>query len=134
VTYRNPTPVTIGIIPSTVAGELILVERSDGGLALPGGYVDAMEDTATSLTREVREEMGIVLQASRWRLFFSSVTPDNKLLLFSRYPEPVPLPSGFAPNTEVTRILSAPYATPLKFPLHEAAIRAWLARPSWQRD
>jgi 8-oxo-dGTP pyrophosphatase MutT (NUDIX family) len=125
MTYKNPTPVSVGIIPSRTPGHLILVERLDGGLALPGGYVDELEDTAAAITREVAEETGIELDAGKWRLFFSTVTPDNRLLLFSYYPEAVTLPENVPTNDEVARVLSAPHDSPLKFPLHEDAVRHW---------
>lgn len=125
MTYKNPTPVSVGIIPSRTPGYLILVERRDGGLALPGGYVDELEDTATAITREVVEETGIELDAGKWRLFFSAVTPDNRLLLFSHYSEVVILPADVMPNDEVVQVLSVPHDSPLKFPLHEEAVRRW---------
>jgi len=125
MTYNNPTPVSVGIIPSRTPDHLILVERSDGGLALPGGYVDALEDTASAISREVAEETGIALDAGKWRLFFSAVTPDNKLLLFSYYAEAVALPKETRPNDEVTRVILAPHDSSLKFPLHEEAVRRW---------
>ncbi|HYD95220.1 MAG TPA: NUDIX domain-containing protein [Noviherbaspirillum sp.] len=130
--YKNPIPVSVGIIPSTTPGELLLVERSDGGIALPGGYIDELEDVALALTREVWEETGLELDRGKWRLFFSTITPDNKLLLFACYAEPARLPKHFMPTTEVVRVLSAPWHTPLKFPLHEAAVRAWRCGPGWR--
>lgn len=123
--HNNPTPVSVGIIPTCTPGHILLVERSDGGLALPGGYVDELEDTSTAVNREVFEEAGLTLDASQWRLLSSAITPDNKLLLFSYYPHPVAFPACFVPNDEVTRILSAPWSTPLKFPLHGAAVKKW---------
>jgi len=132
--YKNPTPVSIGIIPSLTAGEIILVERSDGGLALPGGYVDPLEDASTAVTREVLEETGIELDAAQWTLFHSAITQDNKLLLFSYYRQSIAVPAGFVPNTEVVRLLSAPWDTPLRFPLHVEAVEQWMnaAESGWQ--
>ncbi|WP_192804919.1 NUDIX domain-containing protein [Noviherbaspirillum aerium] len=126
--YKNPTPVSVGLIPSHTPGHLILIERGDGGLALPGGYVDELEDTAKAISREVYEETGLELDAAKWRLFHSAITPDNKLLLFSWYPEPVGLPRHIPRNAEVADVLSAPHDTRLKFPLHEDAVRIWHAR------
>jgi len=123
--YKNPTPVSVGIIPALTPGHIILVERSDGGLALPGGYVEELEDAGTAVNREVFEETGLVLDASLWQLFSSAVTPNNKLLLFSYYAKPVALPAGFLPNEEVLHVMEAPWNTPLKFPLHRAAVQKW---------
>jgi len=123
--YKNPTPVSVGVIPSSTPGHILLVERSDGGLALPGGYVDELEDATSAVNREVLEETGLELDAGQWRLFSSAITPDNKLLLFSYYPHPVSLPDDFMPNEEVIRVLSAPWNTALRFPLHGAAVQKW---------
>ncbi len=123
--HKNPRPVSVGIIPTCTPGHILLVERSDGGLALPGGYVDELEDASAAVNREVFEEAGLELDADQWRLLTSAVTPDNKLLIFSYYPHPVNFPTRFIPNDEVTRILSAPWSTPLRFPLHGAAARKW---------
>lgn len=124
--YKNPVPVSIGIIPSPVSEHILLIERADGGLALPGGYVDELEDSAQAVNREVQEETGLSLDASKWTLFFSAVTPDNKLLLFSFYSEAVKISKEFASNAEVKRVLTAPWRTPLRFSLHEMAIQKWL--------
>lgn len=103
-----------------------MIERADGGLALPGGYVDQMEDAAQALNREVLEETGLMLDVAKWNLFFSAVTPDNKLLLFSYYAEAVEIPKEFATNEEIKRVLAAPWTMPLRFSLHELAIRRWI--------
>lgn len=130
--YKNPTPVSIGIIPAPTPGHIVLIERSDGGFALPGGYVDAMEDASFAVNREVFEETGLKLDASQWQLFFSTTTPDNKLLLFSYYPLPAAVPDCFLPNEEVVRVFSASWSMPLRFPLHSEAVRKWRAiTESW---
>lgn len=123
--YKNPVPVSVGIIPSLTPGHILLVERSDGGFALPGGYVDEMEDAIAAVNREVFEETGLVLDASLWQLFSSAVTPDNKLLLFSYYPQPVDVPAEFVPNEEVLRVMSAPWNSALRFSLHRDAVQKW---------
>ncbi|HZW13149.1 MAG TPA: NUDIX domain-containing protein [Noviherbaspirillum sp.] len=132
--YKNPLPVSVGIIPSLTPGHIILVERSDGGTALPGGYVDELEDAIAAVNREVYEETGLELDGAKWKLFHSSITPDNKLLLFSWYTQAVAVPDSFMPNAEVVRLFSAPWNTSLKFPLHAAAVERWKndAEPGWR--
>lgn len=121
----KPAPVSVGVIPSTTAGHLLLIERADGGLALPGGYHEELEDTATALTREIFEEMDLHLHRHKWRLFHSAATPCNKLILFSHYDEAVEMPRHFRANEEVLRVISAPWNTPLVFTLHEEAAKKW---------
>jgi len=123
--HTKPIPVSIGIIPSTVPEHVILVERSDGGYALPGGYVEELEDATAALNREVFEEISLALDPNEWRLFFSAVTPENKLLLFSYYPKRVALPDCFAPDAEIVRVFSAHWRTPLKFSFHQEALEKW---------
>ena len=121
----KPAPVTVGIVPSTTMGHVLFIERADGGLALPGGYLEKLEDTSTALTRESFEEMDLELEPHKWRLFHSVVTPCNKLILFSHYVEPVDLPRNFESNDEVLRVLAAPWNTPLVFASHEEALKLW---------
>lgn len=123
--YKNPRPVSIGIIPAPTPGHIVLIERSDGGFALPGGYVDEHENASVAVNREVLEETGLLLDSGRWVLFHSCVTSDNKLLLFSYYPHTVAVSEDFTPNAEVLQVMSAPWTTPLRFPLHQEAIRRW---------
>jgi 8-oxo-dGTP pyrophosphatase MutT (NUDIX family) len=127
--YKNPVPVSIGIIASLTPGHIIFVERRDGGIALPGGYVDELEDASLAINREVFEEVGAVLDAAKWRLSSSAVTLDNKLLLFSYYAEAVAVPENFTANMEVVRVFSAAWNTALRFPLHEAAVHKWVTGP-----
>ena len=123
---NRPMPVSIGIIPSITPGQVILIERTDGGIALPGGYVEELETAITAVNREAFEEMGLELDPAGWQLFSSAVTSDNKLLLFSYYQGLIEVPHKFVANEEVVRVFSAPWNTPLKFHLHEAAIRKWI--------
>jgi len=47
-------------------GRLLLVrERSDGGWALPGGWVDVGESPSEAVEKEVREESGFVVRATK---------------------------------------------------------------------
>jgi 8-oxo-dGTP pyrophosphatase MutT (NUDIX family) len=39
--------------------EHILLQRAPGGLILPGGRVELLEQTGSALAREMREELGV---------------------------------------------------------------------------
>ena len=121
----KPAAVSVGIIPAPARGHVLFIERADGGIALPGGYVDERENAAAAITRESYEEMGLRLDAQKWRLFDSAATECNKLILFSHYTDEVPAPAVFQANDEVLRVISAPWNTPLVFALHEQALRRW---------
>lgn len=125
MTFKNPTPVSVGIIPSATPGNLLFVERVDGGLALCGGYVDELEDTYQAISREVDEEMCLQLARRGWTLFHSATNAGNRMLLFSFYNKPVLMPKNFVPNKEVVAVHDLPWDTELKFPLHMEAVRLW---------
>lgn len=65
--YKNPTPVAIGVVPVTVPNEglgVMLVRRADDGrLAFPGGYMDNLERWADALSREIMEETSVHVPA-----------------------------------------------------------------------
>ncbi len=69
-------------------GKILLMILQDGRWDLPGGRMDAGEDMRQGLAREVREETGIVIDASKARPFFVGVYP------YKGEP-PVPVPSVF---------------------------------------
>lgn len=123
--YENPTPVAVGIIESTTPGNLLFVERADGGIALVSGYVDKLENAAKAITRESEEEMGLYLNVPGWTLFDSATNSGNRILLFSYYNRRVKMPSNFVPNEEVVALHDLPWDTQLKFPLHMEAVKLW---------
>jgi 8-oxo-dGTP pyrophosphatase MutT (NUDIX family) len=126
-TYENPTPVSAGIIPSTIPGFVWFIERADGGIALHSGYVDKLEDGYMAINRETKEELGIDLDVDKWQIFHTAVNKANKLLLFFHYPEAMDPPADFVPNKEVLRVFAAHWDTPLKFPYHMLALKRWAA-------
>lgn len=123
--HNNPKPVSVGIVPGMKPGNIILVERADGGIALPGGYVDELEDSFMAIQRECEEEICLSLEKSKWTIFWTGISPTNHILLFSHFPDATDAPKNFVPNKEIVRVFEAPWNTPLKFPLHEEAVRRW---------
>ncbi len=71
ITYRNPVPVTVTLVP--VENGLVIIRRSIepgyGQLALPGGFIDYGETWQQAGAREVYEETGIHIPAAAIRLF-----------------------------------------------------------------
>jgi len=131
VSYLNPLPVAVAVLP--VDGGLLVVRRDvepkRDELALPGGFIDVGESWQAAAVRELREETGIVADASSVELFDVLSAPDGTLLVFGLLPPATEasLPPS-APTEEATgwQILRQP--TRLAFPLHTQAADAFFHR------
>jgi 8-oxo-dGTP pyrophosphatase MutT (NUDIX family) len=132
--YRNPLPVAVALLPvrdDDRRGLAVItrtIEPRSGSVALPGGYIDHLEDWRHAVVRELREETGIEAAQEDVRLADAMSAPDGFLLLFGLLPERAlgDLPAS-VPTDETTgwHVLYAPQE--LAFPLHTAALRAWFA-------
>ncbi|MEU9719483.1 NUDIX domain-containing protein [Streptomyces sp. NPDC047976] len=134
VTYRNPLPVAVALLPvEDAAGTGLVVitrtiEPALGGVALPGGFMDFGEDWRTAVVRELREETGIEAPASDVALADVLSSPGGHILVFGLLP---PRPASALPPSAATdettgwHILHAP--AELAFPLHTRAAASWFA-------
>ncbi|CAL9384135.1 hypothetical protein SUDANB120_01120 [Streptomyces sp. enrichment culture] len=134
VTYRNPLPVAVALLPAEdEAGTGLVVitrtiEPALGGTALPGGFMDFGEDWREAVVRELREETGIHAPAADVALADAMSSPGGHLLLFGLLPlRPLAALPPPAPTDETTgwHLLRAPEE--LAFPLHTRAAAAWFA-------
>ncbi|MFI5670739.1 NUDIX domain-containing protein [Streptomyces sp. NPDC051704] len=134
VTYRNPLPVAVTLLPvEDEAGTGLVVitrtiEPALGGIALPGGFMDFGEDWREAVVRELREETGIHAPASEVTLADAMSSPAGHLLLFGLLP-PRPTaslpPSAPTDETSGWHVLRTP--AELAFPLHTRATASWFA-------
>ncbi|MFD7625607.1 NUDIX domain-containing protein [Streptomyces sp. NPDC059851] len=134
VTYRNPLPVAVALLPvedGSGTGLLVItrtIEPALGGIALPGGFMDFGEDWREAVVRELREETGVDARAEDVALADALSSPGGHLLVFGLLP---PRPVASLPPPEPTdetlgwHVLHAP--TELAFPLHTRAAKAWFA-------
>ncbi|GAA3764421.1 NUDIX domain-containing protein [Streptomyces tremellae] len=132
--YRNPLPVAVALLPVTDEQGTALVavrrtiEPQRGGLALPGGFVDADETWQRAVVRELREETGIEAPEEDVRLADTLSSDDGHLLVFGLLPARgaglLP-PSRPTAETSGTHLLHGPRG--LAFPLHTTAVRNWFA-------
>lgn len=132
VTYRNPLPVSVVLLP--VDDGLLLIRRAQepqsGELALPGGFIEVGETWQEAGAREVREETGITVDAGGIRLFDARSAPDGTLLVFGLAPpqSSQDLPP-FVPSAETSEMTVAREPLELAFSTHtEVAARYWKER------
>lgn len=128
VTYRNPLPVAVALVP--VAGGRLLVVRRNiepqrGRLCLPGGYMDHGETWQEAVVRELREETGVRFAPADVRLF--DVHSNRACVaVFGVLPEIEEPPVHR--DEEVSEVLTAGPDTPLAFPGHIAAAARYFGR------
>lgn len=132
VSYRNPLPVAVALLP--VEDELGIglvvitrtIEPALGAVALPGGFMDFGEDWRESVVRELREETGIHAPASEVTLAAAHSSPAGHLLLFGLLPaRPVSALPPSAPTDETTGWHVLRGARDLAFPLHTTVVGEW---------
>ena len=132
VTYRNPLPVSVVLLP--VDDGLLLVRRTQepqaGALALPGGFIELGESWQQAGAREVREETGFTVDPDALRLFDARSAPDGTLLVFGLAP---PVRSGdlppFRASSETSEMTVGRGPQQLAFSTHtEVVARYWEER------
>ena len=131
VTYQNPLPVAVLVLPVD-DGVLTIrrgIEPRKGQLALPGGFIDMGEAWRTGCARELREETGIVIDAESIDLFDVHSAPDGTLLVFGVAPRMLgaTLPT-FVPTNETTGCTIVNTPDELAFPLHSRVLADFFAR------
>ena len=130
ITYRNPLPVAVALVP--VGDGLLLVRRAIapiGKLALPGGFIDHDETWQEAMAREVLEETGVDLDPASLREHAVRSSPAGHLLVFGIAPtvSAKRLPT-FHPSAEVSeRVVATTPPDDVAFPLHDELIRAYFA-------
>lgn len=135
VTYGNPTPVAVMLLPVYDAVNnrtgILLIHRGHGafenGKALPGGYVDHAETAELAAIRELKEETGITLTCPA-RVISTGVAKNNNLLIFCLADEAMSIEdvaARFTPTSEATAFDIAFAPETLCFPLHTAALKKW---------
>jgi ADP-ribose pyrophosphatase YjhB (NUDIX family) len=133
ITYRNPIPVTVLLLP--IDGGLLCVRRGIppglGQLALPGGFLDFHESWQQGCVRELFEETGLRVDVGDVKLFDALSPPPGEglVLLFGlARPYQGPIPPPFVPNEEVTELAVVREPIELAFPLHTEVVRRFFAR------
>ena len=62
--YNGPNYTADSVIINTIAQKILLIKRSSGEWALPGGFINSEEDSFTAAIRETKEETGTIISDS----------------------------------------------------------------------
>jgi 8-oxo-dGTP pyrophosphatase MutT (NUDIX family) len=113
VSYRNPLPVVVTVVPVEGGGVLLVRRRQEPvGLGLPSGFVEFGERWQDTAAREVAEETGIRLDPDGVRELRVRSGADGTLLVFASAPPRSPAAlRAFKPSPEVSEVVvaSAPH-------------------------
>ncbi len=134
VSYLNPLPVAVALIPVDTGHEVGLltvrrgIEPGKGWLALPGGYIMYGESWQEAAAREAQEETSLPLDPALCGLFALHSAPDGTLLVFCLYQRMWPLADlpPFDPHHELRHetlervVIDAPQT--MAFPLHTQVV------------
>ncbi len=128
VSYRNPTPVAVVLVP--VGDGLLVVRRSIpprvGQLALPGGFINFGESWQSGAAREVIEETGLELDPQTIREVRVLSAPDSAILIFGlAAAQPISVLERVRLSEETSEIAVIPQAIELAFPLHTLVAREY---------
>ena len=135
MTWRNPTPVVVIVVPVRMQSTMsMLVERrgiepGKGELALVSGYMDFGETWEEAAVREIKEEIGLVVDPAKFtQLHVCSNTSRSSVLIFCVSPSVAERElQAFEPNEEVTEIVLTTEPLELAFDSHTEALREVLA-------
>jgi ADP-ribose pyrophosphatase YjhB (NUDIX family) len=136
ITYTNPLPVVVALVP--VDDGLLCIRRTieprKGQLALPGGFLEVGETWQEGCVRELREETGVVIDADEIELFtvlsaLKVASAESILLVFglARQRRADQLPA-FAANEETSETIVVREPIELAFPTHTRAMREFFER------
>jgi 8-oxo-dGTP pyrophosphatase MutT (NUDIX family) len=133
VSYRNPLPVVVVLVP--VLNEhklgLLLVQRAiaphAGAWALPGGFIESGEDWRAAGAREVREEAGVKISPSSLAVRDLFSAPDDTLIIAAQSdPLSAAAMPPFLSNPEASARTVAHAPMQLAFPYHTQTLADFL--------
>lgn len=101
--YGNPVPAAVGLVRR--GGRVLLVRRARppyaGTWDLPGGFLEAFEQPAAGLARELREELGLRLRRARLLGFATDRYGPRGFALLTLLYGVVPGPGRLRPADDV---------------------------------
>lgn len=130
MTWKNPTPVAVLLIPvETESGlRLVGIRRQNtvraGHISPPGGFVTLGETWQEAAARETKEETNIDIDPETITAHDVVSTPDGVILIFgiTSTHQSAELPE-FIPNHEASERIMITPSMPLAFPIHTRVVR-----------
>lgn len=135
--YNNPTPVAVALLPVKKNGELFLlgvrrgIEPFIGGLSLPGGFQDFMENCDEAVVREVFEETGLQTQPEDYRVYGTPLLAhNNNQLIFFEHTKTFDdsIMNQLVLNSEVLAFELIHQNSDICFPLHKLKINQFFSQ------
>lgn len=128
--YNSPTPVAVSLIQIKIDDEIKLlgvrrgIHPKLGEIALPGGFVNTLEQLSVAAQRETEEETGLKTEIKDYKYLDSQTVASNNLLIFLKNEViyPVSIMDKLILNSEVTEFVLIDKDTPIAFPLHKQII------------
>lgn len=138
--YNNPVNVMVGLIQILDDDDYIKllgvrrgIQPHVGGIALPGGFQEHMEEATVAVAREVLEETSLQTDPKDYVVFGNPVmSPTNNMLIFFKnqniYPKSIL--KDLKLNSEVLEFVLIDEKTQLCFPLHDKVAKSFLVEES----
>jgi ADP-ribose pyrophosphatase YjhB (NUDIX family) len=128
VTYRNPLPVVVTLVP--MPGGILGVRRNNepgkGKLALPGGHLEFGETWQQCAARELAEETGFELHPNLFTFYsVEDALISGFLVVFCKTQHIVRDLKWFKPNKEVSALELLTRPMELAFPTHTKMLARW---------
>lgn len=106
--YKNPIPVAVAMIFNSDRSKVLVGERGIepfiGGDAMLGGFTNEGETPEAAVRREVKEEAGRSIDEAPLQYESSSITHNNRLLLFFSTSVPEVIFDGVESSDEMRNI------------------------------
>ena len=131
ITYRNPIPVAVLLLPvdDGLLGIKRGIEPKKGMIALPGGFVDHTETWQEGAARELFEETNIVVDPNLVNDFAVRSVKGGPVLIFGVAPKvSSKLLPDFSPTNETLERVIVQRGQALAFPLHQWAMEEYFVR------
>lgn len=140
--YNSPSPVAVGLIQVQDGEEVKLlgvirnVLPKIGEIALPGGFVNELEEAEIAVAREIFEETGLDTYPEDYEFIKSVMAPSNSLLMFymNKNIYPKSILDDLLLNSEVSGFVLIERDTPIAFPLHKKIIDKFFSPQSFNRE